>query len=222
MIPCSVIGLDVFLTARRKCRSPSGTLRSGHSSLMDRTKRSACALASGARSGIRTTRMPLPEPMAYVPTPFPISIADQYLRRVRRTGSAIVSVRTICQMNNASGCVVDPRIRTRPDATSITSVRPFPSDQPAMPAQQGVRRRSWRSPAGPHDRVGALGRPATAIVVRETRPTSSKLTPQEPVLFDQVREGFPLPAVQPPGQHAQHPLLRRGVDHEAQLIPLAG
>jgi hypothetical protein len=36
--------------------------------------------------------------------------------------------------------------------------------------------RSWRSPAGPHGRLGTLGRPADGDVVRETRPTASKLT----------------------------------------------
>ena len=41
-----------------------------------------------------------------------------------------------------------------------------------------------------------------------------KLAPQEPVLLDQVGDRLPLPAVQPAGQHAQHHLQRRGVDHE--------
>jgi hypothetical protein len=41
---------------------------------------------------------------------------------------------------------------------------------------------------------------------------------RKPVLFNQVRDGLPLPAVQPAGQHAQHHLQRRGVDHESELI----
>ena len=57
-----------------------------------------------------------------------------------------------------------------------------------------------------------------AIVIREPQPTAAKLTPQEPVLFDQVRDGLSLSAVQPTGQHTQHHLQRHGVDHEAQLI----
>ena len=45
---------------------------------------------------------------------------------------------------------------------------------------------------------------------------------QYAVLFDQVRDGLPLPAVQPAGQHTQHHLQRRGVDHEPELISWAG
>ena len=88
-----------------------------------------------------------------------------------------------------------------------------------MPPQQGVRRRDRGDlPQGrTADSVRSGGQP-TAIVVRETQPTSAKLTPQEPVLFDQVRDGLPLPAVQPAGQHTQHHLQRRGVDHEPELI----
>ena len=44
-----------------------------------------------------------------------------------------------------------------------------------------------------------------------------ELTPQEPVLFDQGRDCLPLSAVQPAGEHAQHHLQRREVDHEAEL-----
>jgi hypothetical protein len=36
----------------------------------------------------------------------------------------------------------------------------------------------------------SVGQP-TAIIVGETQATSTKLTPQEPVLFDQVHEGCP-------------------------------
>jgi hypothetical protein len=92
-----------------------------------------------------------------------------------------------------------------------------------MPAQQRVGRR---------DRGDlAQGRPAhsvrprrqpSAIVVGETQSPGPKLAPQEPVLFDQVRDRLPLPAVQPAGQHAQHDLQRRGVDHGVELISRAG
>ena len=92
-----------------------------------------------------------------------------------------------------------------------------------MPPQQGVRRRDRGDlPQGrTADSVRSGGQP-TAIFVRETQPTSTKLTPQEPVLFDQVRDCLPLPAVQPAGQHTQHHLQRRGVDHEPELISWAG
>jgi hypothetical protein len=59
---------------------------------------------------------------------------------------------------------------------------------------------------------------AAAIVIRETQPTSTKLTPQKPILFDQVRDGLPLPAVQPAGQNHKHHLPRSGVGHEPELI----
>jgi hypothetical protein len=45
----------------------------------------------------------------------------------------------------------------------------------------------------------------------------TKLTPQESVFFDQVRDRLPPPA-QPTGQHAQHHLQRRGIDHKPELI----
>ena len=64
--------------------------------------------------------------------------------------------------------------------------------------------------------VRSSGQP-TAIVVRGTQLTSTKLTPQHPVLVDQVRDGFPFPSVQPTGQHSEDHLQRRGVDHEPQL-----
>jgi hypothetical protein len=64
--------------------------------------------------------------------------------------------------------------------------------------------------------VHPRGEPS-AVVVGETQWTSKKLTPQKPVLFDQVRECLPLPAVQPAGQHTEHHLQRHGVDHERSL-----
>ena len=68
-------------------------------------------------------------------------------------------------------------------------VRPLPGDQLAMPPEQRVRRRDRGDlPQGrTANSVRSAGQPA-AIVVRETQPTSTKLTPQEPVFFDQVRE----------------------------------
>jgi hypothetical protein len=58
---------------------------------------------------------------------------------------------------------------------------------------------------------------SSAIVVGETQSPGPKLALQAPVLFNQVRDGLPLPAVQPAGQHAQHHLQRRGIDHESEL-----
>ena len=92
-----------------------------------------------------------------------------------------------------------------------------------MPPQQGVRRRDRGDlPQGRTANSVRSGRQPTAIFVRETQPTSTKLTPQEAVLFNQVRDCLPFPAGQPAGQHTQHHLQRRGVDHEPDLISWAG
>ena len=88
-----------------------------------------------------------------------------------------------------------------------------------MPAQQGVRRRDRGHL--PQDRtadsVGSGGQPP-AIVIRETQSTSAKLTAQKPVLFDEVGDGLPFPAVQPTGQHTEDHKQRPEVDHEPDLI----
>jgi hypothetical protein len=65
-------------------------------------------------------------------------------------------------------------------------------------------------------------RQSTAIVVGETQPPSAKVTPQEPVLFDQVRDGVPLPPVQPTGQHHQHHLQRGAVVTPREPYIVAG
>jgi hypothetical protein len=65
--------------------------------------------------------------------------------------------------------------------------------------------------------VGPRSEPS-AIVVGETQSPGPKLAPQEPILFDQVRERLALPAVQSAGQHTQHRLQRCGVDHGVELI----
>ena len=60
------------------------------------------------------------------------------------------------------------------------------------------------------------------MVVVQAQPPGPKLEPQEPVFLDQVGDRLSLPALEPAGQHAQHHLQRRGVDHEAELISRAG
>ncbi len=47
--------------------------------------------------------------------------------------------------------------------------------------------------------------------------TVTKLLPEGPVFFDQVREGVPLPTAQPASQRTQHHLQRREVDYEPEL-----
>jgi hypothetical protein len=67
-----------------------------------------------------------------------------------------------------------------------------------MPPQQGVRRRDCRDlpQRRAADSVRSRSQP-TPIIVGKTEPTSTKLTPQEPVLFNQVRDDSPRPPVQP-------------------------
>src|SRR4051794_27239694 len=67
-------------------------------------------------------------------------------------------------------------------------VCPLPGDQLTMPPQQRVRRSDRRDFAQGRtpEPIRAGGQPP-AIVVRKTQATATKLTPQEPVLFNQVR-----------------------------------
>jgi hypothetical protein len=88
-----------------------------------------------------------------------------------------------------------------------------------VPSQQRVRRGDRRDFAqGRTAEPKRAGDQPSAIVVGETQPTATKLTPQQPVLFDQVRDRLALTTVEPPREHAPHHLQGSGVDHEAQLI----
>jgi hypothetical protein len=49
-------------------------------------------------------------------------------------------------------------------------------------------------------------------------PTATEATPQQPILFDQIRDRLALTSVEPASEHAQHNLQCGGVDHEAQPI----
>ena len=88
-----------------------------------------------------------------------------------------------------------------------------------MPPQQGVWRRDRGDLAqGPSADSVRSGPQPTAIVVRQTQPPSTKLTLQQSVLFNEIRDDLPLPPVQPAGQRHQHYLQRGGVNHEPELI----
>ena len=76
-----------------------------------------------------------------------------------------------------------------------------------MPADYSVRRGN-RGDA-PQDRTAdAVGsrRQPMAILIREAQPTATNLAAQEPVLFDQIRNSFPVAVVQPAGPHPKHHL----------------
>jgi hypothetical protein len=61
-------------------------------------------------------------------------------------------------------------------------------------------------------------RQSAAIVIRQMQATIPKLSTQESMFFDEVRDGLSLPPSQPANEHAQHYLQRGGVDHGAELI----
>jgi hypothetical protein len=56
------------------------------------------------------------------------------------------------------------------------------------------------------------------IVIRQAQASFARLPPEEPVLFDEIRERLPLPAIQPPGQDEQQQPESRGVVHEREVI----
>jgi hypothetical protein len=65
-----------------------------------------------------------------------------------------------------------------------------------MPPQQGVRRRDRGDlPQGRTANLVRSRRQLTSILVGESQPPSAKLTSQEAVPFDEVRDSFPLPPV---------------------------
>ena len=80
----------------------------------------------------------------------------------------------------------------------LVPVRPLPDDELPMPPQQGVGRRDGGDlPQGPTAQPVRPRCEPTAIIVGETQSPGPKLAPQESVLFDQVSDRLPLPAVQP-------------------------
>ena len=88
-----------------------------------------------------------------------------------------------------------------------------------MPPQHPIRRRdSGDLPQGRTAQAVRSGGQSAAIVVGKTQAMSTKLTPQKPVLFHEVRDGFALAAIEPAGQHTEYHLERREVDHEPELI----
>src|SRR5215510_12542363 len=96
-------------------------------------------------------------------------------------------------------------------------VRPFPHNELPMPSQQCVRRDDRGDLAqGRMAHAMRQAGPPPAVVIGEPHATSVELPSQKTVLCDQIRKGRPLEALQPAGQHHQHDLERRGVDHEAR------
>ena len=55
------------------------------------------------------------------------------------------------------------------------------------------------------------------VVIGEPHASPTQLPSQHPILFDQVRQDLPLPAIQPAGDGEEQYLERRDVDHEREL-----
>src|SRR5919197_1230916 len=173
-------------------------IRSRHSSLIDRTNRSAYAFAFGARYGVWTIRIPPSRRHSRTGPRHFVSRSQIRMRHV--SASAMVSVRPTWRMNASSSCDVDPRIGTRRDAKWITNtayivtkprrvqtsvrgaprVGPFAGSELSVPSQQRIRR---------HDR-GALPQypPAhpkrprskpSAVVIGEAQTLATQLRAQD-------------------------------------------
>jgi hypothetical protein len=118
--------------------------------------------------------------------PLPIPIADHDVQCRHCRPSAMVSVRTACCIKHrprrADGSRTAPRDGRISSHTSIGG-----RSTGETTAATCLASRSSRSPAGPHNRPGSRGEPA-AIVIREPQPPFTELAPQNPILFDQVRD----------------------------------
>jgi hypothetical protein len=87
-----------------------------------------------------------------------------------------------------------------------------------VPAEQRVRRDDRRKLAqrlttqsiGPHGKL-------PSVVIGEPEAPPTQLLPQDPILFDQVRQHLSLTPVQPPGDREQQHLDGRDVDHVWEL-----
>ena len=85
-----------------------------------------------------------------------------------------------------------------------------------MPPQQRVQCADRRDlPQGRAARPVRASRQPASIGIREPEPTPAQLSPDEPVLLDQVCNCLPLPAIKPAGQRPEHHLHRHDVDHDA-------
>jgi hypothetical protein len=103
-------------------------------------------------------------------------------------------------------------------ACSRLCVRPFAGNEPPVPAQQRVRRDdrrdfAQRAAAQP---VGLRGE-SLPVVIGESKAPPTHLPPQDPILFDQVRQHFPFTAVQPAGDCEEQQSETRHVNHEPEL-----
>jgi hypothetical protein len=103
-------------------RIPKGTTRFRHSSLIDRTKRSACALQFGAAAGVRITRTPTVLSTSSIAWVRFGSRSQIRMRPSRSTSSdSPTRPRMACTTKALSGCGVDPSTHTRRVCSSMTN-----------------------------------------------------------------------------------------------------
>lgn len=101
-------------------------MRSRHCSLIDRPNRSAYAFAFGARSWVRTTRMPASPNRCRTSRPHFRSRSQMSTWwPTKIPSSAAVARQTTHCMNSSFGYGVDPRMCTRREARSAPSAAPW-------------------------------------------------------------------------------------------------
>jgi hypothetical protein len=122
IVALAMIVRHEFGERTRKWRSLSGIRRSRHSSLIERTSRSAYALQFGARNGVRMTRTRDASSSARtLALHFRSRSQIRYRRSLSTPSVALVSSRTICRMKALAGCGVEPMMRGRRDSNSMTN-----------------------------------------------------------------------------------------------------
>jgi hypothetical protein len=85
-------------------------------------------------------------------------------------------------------------------AGSLPRIRPLARHQLPVPSQQRVQRDDRRegTQRGAAEPVGAHGE-SPSVIVSKAQPPSTELAPEKPILFDQIGERLPFPAIQPTG-----------------------
>ena len=87
-----------------------------------------------------------------------------------------------------------------------------------MPAQQRVRCDDrGHLPEGTSAQPVCPSRESAPVVVGQAQASSTQLTPQHPILFQQIREGIALPTIQPAGKNEDEQLKGRRVEHRRSL-----
>jgi hypothetical protein len=81
---------------------------------------------------------------------------------------------------------------------ALRDTRPLARDQLPVPPQQRVWRDDLRDVTqGRSTQLVSKYRQPSPIVVGQPKPASSELSPEDTILFDQICERPPLPAIQP-------------------------